>query len=72
MTSKYRSAIEQMVASDNFITDGGIETSLMYDYGMDLPCFASFLLLKDSAGIGVLRRYYEMYFHLARRLQVVI
>ena len=70
MTTKYRNEIARMMTSDRFITDGGIETSLIYDYGLELPCFASFLLLKDAAGVEVLRRYYEPYIHLAELIHV--
>ena len=48
-----------------FLTDGGIETSLIYHHGLDLPQFAAFDLLKDDAGTAELRRYYEPYIELA-------
>ena len=41
-----------------FITDGGMETTLVFDDGIDLPHFASFVLLDDAAGIDALRAYY--------------
>jgi S-methylmethionine-dependent homocysteine/selenocysteine methylase len=49
-----------------FLTDGGIETVLIYHEGIDLPLFAAFDLLKDDAGTQTLRRYYEPYVKLAR------
>ena len=33
-----------------FLTDGGIETVLIFHEGLDLPAFAAFDLLKDDAG----------------------
>ena len=33
-----------------FLTDGGIETTLIFHEGLDLPLFAAFDLLKDDAG----------------------
>jgi S-methylmethionine-dependent homocysteine/selenocysteine methylase len=48
-----------------FLTDGGIETVLIFHEGLDLPAFAAFDLLKDDAGTEVLRRYYEPYAALA-------
>lgn len=30
-----------------FITDGGMETTLIFHHGLDLPHFASFVLLDD-------------------------
>jgi S-methylmethionine-dependent homocysteine/selenocysteine methylase len=49
-----------------FLTDGGIETVLIFHEGLDLPSFAAFDLLKDDAGTAALRRYYEPYAALAR------
>jgi S-methylmethionine-dependent homocysteine/selenocysteine methylase len=49
-----------------FLTDGGIETSLIFHQGLDLPEFAAFDLLKDDEGTDALRRYYEPYLALAR------
>ncbi len=48
-----------------FLTDGGIETVLIFREGFDLPAFAAFDLLKDEAGTEALRRYYEPYVALA-------
>lgn len=49
-----------------FLTDGGIETTLIFHEGLDLPLFAAFDLLKDEEGTEALRRYYEPYTALAR------
>jgi S-methylmethionine-dependent homocysteine/selenocysteine methylase len=49
-----------------FLTDGGIETTLIFHEGLDLPLFAAFGLLKDDEGTETLRRYYEPYLELAR------
>ena len=49
-----------------FITDGGIETTLIYHRGLELPAFAAFDLLKDDEGTEELRRYYAPYALLAR------
>ena len=51
---------------DLFLTDGGIETSLIFHQGLDLPEFAAFVLLDDDEGLDQLRRYYEPYLALAR------
>ncbi len=48
-----------------FLTDGGIETTLIFHQGLDLPEFAAFDLLKDEEGTEALRRYYEPYAALA-------
>jgi len=51
---------------DTFLTDGGLETDLIFNHGIDLPEFASFDLLKDPEGLAALRSYYEPYIELAR------
>jgi S-methylmethionine-dependent homocysteine/selenocysteine methylase len=50
-----------------FVTDGGLETSLIFNDGIDLPLFAAFDLLKGADGTAALRRYYEPYMDVARR-----
>jgi S-methylmethionine-dependent homocysteine/selenocysteine methylase len=49
-----------------FLTDGGIETTLIFHRGLDLPLFAAFVLLRDEEGTAALREYYEPYLELAR------
>ena len=44
-----------------FLTDGGIETTLIFHRGLELPLFAAFDLLKDDEGTEELRRYYAPY-----------
>ena len=48
---KYRNALPQL-SDDFFLTDGGIETTLIFHNGLDLPCFAAFDLLKHADGEG--------------------
>ena len=54
------------MAAPLFLTDGGIETSLVADHGLDLPCFAAFPLLESEAGTAALRAYFQPYLDLAR------
>ena len=61
----HRHALPQL-SDDVFLTDGGLETVLIYHQGIDLPEFAAFVLLADVAGIGELERYYRPYLALAR------
>lgn len=49
-----------------FVTDGGIETTLIFHRGLELPEFAAFNLLKDDAGTDELRCYFLPYAKLAR------
>jgi S-methylmethionine-dependent homocysteine/selenocysteine methylase len=49
-----------------FLTDGGIETTLIFHRGLELPAFAAFTLLDSEEGMQELRRYYAPYLALAR------
>jgi S-methylmethionine-dependent homocysteine/selenocysteine methylase len=49
-----------------FLTDGGIETYLIFKRGIELPEFAAVDLLKDEQGTGELRSYYLPYLELAK------
>jgi homocysteine S-methyltransferase len=49
------------------MTDGGIETVLLFKDGFDLPCFAAFPLLEDERGREALRRYFEGFLEAADR-----
>jgi S-methylmethionine-dependent homocysteine/selenocysteine methylase len=49
-----------------FLTDGGIETTLIFHDGLDLPHFAAFHLLKDDAGTAALRMYFARHAGIAR------
>jgi S-methylmethionine-dependent homocysteine/selenocysteine methylase len=49
-----------------FLTDGGIETDLIFNDGMELPHFAAFDLLKTEKGTAALRAYYGRYAAIAR------
>jgi homocysteine S-methyltransferase len=55
-----------------FITDGGMETVLIFRDGLELPDFASFVLLDDPAGVEALRSYYREYVAIAERHRVGI
>src|SRR3954453_12096345 len=48
------------------LTDAGMDTVLLFEDGIDLPCFASFPLLDTEEGRTALRRYYEPFLQLAR------
>jgi S-methylmethionine-dependent homocysteine/selenocysteine methylase len=67
--AKYRNDLPQL-SDDIFLTDGGLETTLIFHKGVDLPYFASFPLLEKPAGIQLLRDYYRQYAALARNLEV--
>lgn len=50
-----------------FVTDGGLETDLIFHQGVELPEFAAFPLLDDTAGRALLEGYYAGYADVARR-----
>ena len=64
--TRYRSSLPQLGA-DLFLTDGGIETTLIFHQGLDLPDFAAFHLLASPAGAASLIAYYVPYAEMARR-----
>ena len=63
---RHRHRLPQLDAARPFLTDGGLETTLIFHRGLDLPCFAAFDLLKDDRGRDELRTYFEPYLALAR------
>ncbi len=68
-TSKYRARLPQLT-DRMFITDGGLETTLVFHDGIPLTSFAAFDLLKDDDGTAALRRYFVRYAELARSNRV--
>jgi S-methylmethionine-dependent homocysteine/selenocysteine methylase len=67
----YRDHLPQLDA-DLFLTDGGLETTLIFDDGIDLPDFAAFVLLDDGPGRDALVRYFDSYVAIAVRDEVGI
>ncbi len=63
--AKYRDNLP-LSRGGTFLTDGGMETSLIFKQGIDLPEFASFPLLDSQDGRAALTRYYENFLKLAR------
>ena len=64
--AKYRQHLPQL-KGDLFLTDGGIETTLIFHAGLDLPFFAAFHLLKDEQGTAALRQYFARHAAIARQ-----
>jgi S-methylmethionine-dependent homocysteine/selenocysteine methylase len=67
--AKYRNDLPQL-SGELFLTDGGIETTLIFHEGLELPYFAAFDLLKHTAGKAALRKYFRTYAALARQYAV--
>lgn len=62
---KYRSHLPQCTGGI-FLTDGGIETTLIFHDKLELPYFAAFHLLKDKAGRDALIKYFASHAGIAR------
>lgn len=67
--TRYRTNLPQL-EGDLFLTDGGIETTLVFLEGQELPYFSSFALLRTPKGEAVLRKYFRTYVELARRFEI--
>lgn len=63
---RYRHALPQL-GGDVFLTDGGIETTLIFHEGVELPDFAAFHLLQDPIGEAALQKYFRTYAEIAKR-----
>ena len=50
-----------------FLTDGGLETTLIFLEGFDLPYFAAFDLLKSEKGYNGIKNYYIRYLEIAKK-----
>jgi S-methylmethionine-dependent homocysteine/selenocysteine methylase len=64
--SRYRHALPQL-GTKLFITEGGLETTLLFQHGIQLPEFAAYDLLRDEAGYRRLHDYYLSFLELARQ-----
>jgi S-methylmethionine-dependent homocysteine/selenocysteine methylase len=67
--ARYRSALPQC-GDTLFLTDGGLETTLVFHQGIDLPCFAAFPLVVSETGREQLRAYYRPYLETARERDI--
>ena len=63
--ARYRGRLPQL-DGQLFLTDGGIETTLIFHDRFDLPFFAAFDLLKGAEGTAALKRYFSRHAGIAR------
>lgn len=61
----YRQTLPQLNGRQ-LLTDSGLETTLIFQDGIDLPCFAAFALLRTRAGRDRLEAYYRIHAEIAR------
>lgn len=62
--AKYRHRLPQL-EDGRFLTDGGLETTLIFHEGFDLPMFETFVLLESERGRAALRSYFDRYIAMA-------
>ena len=67
--AKYRSNLPQL-SGDLFLTDGGVETTMIFHEGLDLPHFAAFHLLNSAEGQQAFQKYFHNYCNLATKYNV--
>ncbi|MBB3314472.1 homocysteine S-methyltransferase [Rhizobium sp. BK181] len=64
--AKYRHSLPQLKGG-TFVTDGGMETTFIFHDGLQLPHFASFVMMASEEGRDRLRAYYRRYLDIARK-----
>ncbi|WP_064692269.1 homocysteine S-methyltransferase family protein [Rhizobium aegyptiacum] len=64
--AKYRHDLPQLKGG-TFLSDGGLETTMIFHEGIALPHFAAFVLLASEDGRQRTRNYYRRYLDIARR-----
>ncbi|MDT5250446.1 MAG: homocysteine S-methyltransferase [Mycobacterium sp.] len=67
MSKRVTANLPQLDGDRLFVTDGGLETELVFHDGIDLEHFAAFPLLGQPETLARLRRYYDGYLDIARR-----
>jgi S-methylmethionine-dependent homocysteine/selenocysteine methylase len=67
--ARYRHPLPQL-SGGLFLTDGGIEPTLIFHERLPLPYFAAFDLLKHDEGYAALQKYFRTYADIARRYGV--
>lgn len=64
--TKYRDDLPQL-GDKVFLSDSGLETTMIFHEGLELPYFAAFTLLDSHEGRAVLRRYFDRHIDIARQ-----
>lgn len=67
--AKYRTNLPQL-SGDLFLTDGGLETTMVFHEGFDMPYFAAFPLLENAKGQDAFNRYFHNYCTIAEKYEV--
>ena len=64
--AKYRNHLPQL-GGGFYLADGGLETTLIFQEGWQLPDFAAFILFETPQGEAALRKYFRSYAEIAKR-----
>jgi homocysteine S-methyltransferase len=72
MNTPQASAALPQLSGRPVVTDGGLETDLIYHHEVDLPHFAAFPMVDDDRGRELLRAYYDDYVAIARPAGVAV
>jgi homocysteine S-methyltransferase len=64
--AKYRTSLPQLRGA-TFLTDGGIETNMIFNEGVDAPHGGVFVMIDSAEGRDKLRHYYRQYLPIAKR-----
>lgn len=67
--AKYRANLPQLNGSP-FLTDGGLETTMLFLEGLELPYFAAFNLLNEELARNKINEYFHDYCQLANKYKV--
>lgn len=63
---QYRNSLPQL-SGKLFLTDGGLETTLIFHEGLELPDFGAFHLMNNAEGVAALQKYFRTYAEIATR-----
>ena len=63
-------ALNQVFREKSYLTDGGLETTLIFHKNISLNYFAAFELLRNEEGRKALEEYYKPYLSLAEKYQL--
>ncbi len=66
--TKYRQQLPQL-KDRMFLTDGGMETTLIFLQDIELPEFSALTLMDNAEGLQIARDYYQNYLQLAQRFE---
>ena len=64
---RYRTALPQL-SGDIFLADGGVETDLIFNHGIEIREFAAHTLLPTPEGRAALTQYFEAFLRLAKEM----